>query len=107
MDLRLVYITCSDRDEAGRIAEALVAERLAACANIIAGMQSVYWWQGAIERGDECVLIAKTRADRMEALVERVAELHADEVPCTVGLPIADGNPAFLDWVRSEAARQG
>lgn len=104
MDLRFVYITCKDADEAGRIGKALVSERLAACANLLDGMRSFYWWEGEVQDDRECVLIAKTRADRMAALIERVRALHSYDVPCVVGLPIREGNPDYLDWVAEEAA---
>jgi len=106
MDLRFVYITCEDSDQAARIGRALVAERLAACANLLDGMRSVYWWEGEIQDDIECVLIAKTRADRMEALIERVRALHSYEVPCVVGLPIREGNPDYLAWVEAEAVER-
>ena len=106
MNLRFVYITCKDQEQAAQIGRALVAERLAACANIIDPMRSFYWWDGQIQDDQECVLIAKTRADRMEALVDRVRALHSYEVPCVVGLPIEAGNPDYLNWVAEEAAAE-
>jgi len=96
------YITAGSREEALAIGSALVEERLAACANVIAGMTSVYRWQGAIEQDDEVVLIAKTRADLVERLTGRVAALHSYDCPCVVALPITGGNPVFLDWILSE-----
>jgi periplasmic divalent cation tolerance protein len=102
MDLRFVYITCKDRDEARRIGRDLVEQRLAACANVLAGMNSFYWWQDQLQDDEEAVLIAKTRADRMEDLVARVRALHSYDLPCVVGLPIADGNPDYLQWIRDE-----
>ncbi len=94
-----VYMTASSDAEAGMIAEVLVADRLAACVNIVGGMTSVYRWQGEIQRGEEVVLIAKTRKDRAEALTERVKRLHSYDCPCIVVLPIEGGNRAFLDWI--------
>jgi len=99
MDLRFVYITCKDRDEARRIGRDLVESRLAACANILDGMNSFYYWEDQLQDDHEAVLIAKTRAERMDDLVARVCELHSYDLPCVVGLPIADGNPDYLRWV--------
>ena len=107
MDLRFVYITCKDQDQAVEIGKALVAERLAACANVLDGMRSFYWWEGEVQDDAECVLIAKTRADRMDALIARVKALHSYDVPCVVGLPIREGNPEYLQWVADEAAPGG
>ena len=104
MDTSFVYMTCGDFAQARRIARTLVDERLAACANIIDGMKSVYWWHGAVREDNEVVLIAKTRAPLVEALIERVRDLHSDDVPCVVELPIARGNPDYLRWLADETA---
>lgn len=105
MDFRLVYMTASSRDEARKIGRTLVEERLAACANVIDGMESTYWWQGTLTEDREAVLIAKTRADLIPALTERVKALHSYTVPCVVALPILAGNPAYLEWLRTETER--
>lgn len=99
---RLVYVTAPDRDEALRIGRALVEERLAACVNVLDGMKSIYWWQGAVDSADEAVLIAKTSAARLPALIEAVRSLHGYSCPCVVALPIVDGNPDFLAWIGRE-----
>ena len=98
----MAYITAADRDEALRIATVLVEERLAACANILDGMTSVYRWQGEIQQGREVSLIVKTRADLIEPLKRRVCDIHSYAVPCIVAWPIAEGHEPFLDWVRHE-----
>jgi periplasmic divalent cation tolerance protein len=102
MDLRFVYITCKDADEARRIGKTLVEQRLAACANVLDGMNSFYWWEDALQDDREAVLIAKTRADLMEELTDLVCKLHSYDVPCVVGLPFGEGNPEYLAWVRAE-----
>jgi len=101
-DARLVYITASSRDEALRIGRALVEERLAACANVIDAMRSVYWWQGQIEEANEAVLIVKSRRHLIAALTEKVRALHSYSCPCVVALPIEAGNRAYLDWIAAE-----
>ena len=102
MEFVFAYITAGSRDEALRIGRALVEERLAACANILDGMTSIYRWQGAIEEATETVLIAKTRAELFDRLAARVRDLHSYEVPCVVELKVGRGNPAYLDWLRDE-----
>ena len=87
-DARFIYITCESDDQARAIGRSMVEERLAACANILPGMESVYWWQGKIETGRETVLILKSTSDLVPSLSERVKELHGYEVPCIVALPI-------------------
>ena len=104
MDIRKLYITAGSRDEAKKIGHALVEARLAACANVIDGMESVYWWQGKLTEDREAVLIVKTRADLVAAVTARVKTLHSYTVPCVVALPILDGNPDYLDWVAAETA---
>ncbi|MFO7899221.1 MAG: divalent-cation tolerance protein CutA [Planctomycetota bacterium] len=102
MSVEFVYITASDADEAGRIARAIVDERLAACANVIDGVRSIYWWQGEVQDDAEAVLIAKTRRELVPALIDRVVELHSYDCPCVVTLPIEAGHPPFLRWVEAE-----
>ncbi|HEX2613479.1 MAG TPA: divalent-cation tolerance protein CutA [Fibrobacteria bacterium] len=97
------YITCKDADDARRIGKALVTERLAACANILPGMESHYWWNGKVESSREAVLIAKTRGEARDALLERVLDLHPYETPCVVFLPVSGGNPGYLDWIARES----
>ena len=101
-----VYMTCADRAEAESIGTVLVERRLAACVNILDGMQSLYWWEGKVERSEEAVLIAKTRRDKVEELTEAVKAMHGYEVPCVVALDIAGGNSDFMAWIREET-RQG
>lgn len=102
MNLNFVYITCADRAEADKIGRALVEARLAACINIIDGMNSIYWWEGKIGEGKETVLIAKTKEALVSKLIEKVKSLHSYSCPCIVTLPIADGNPDFLEWIEKE-----
>ena len=97
-----VYMTASDRDEARRIARALVEARLAACANIHEGHTSVYWWEGEVREETECAIIAKTRADLVPALTDMVTSLHSYDCPCVVTMDLTGGNQAFFEWIESE-----
>jgi len=102
MDTRLVYMTAPNREEALKLARLLVEERLAACANVLGAITSVYWWDGKLNEDGEVALIAKTRAALVEALTERVKQVHPYECPCVVALPLDGGNPAFLEWIAAE-----
>lgn len=99
---RLIYATAASRDQALDLARSLVEERLVACANVLGEAISVYWWEGAVHQSAEAVMIAKTRADLVQAVIARVGELHTYSCPCVVALPIEAGNPAFLDWIGME-----
>ncbi|MCC5906173.1 MAG: divalent-cation tolerance protein CutA [Balneolaceae bacterium] len=100
-NLRFVYITTKNRDEALKVASAIVEEKLAACANIIDGMESVYHWKGNIETSKECILILKTSYSNVSRLTKRVKELHSYEVPCVISINLAEqeGNEEYLDWM--------
>jgi len=100
----LIYMTTETREQAERIGHALVGERLAACVNIVDGMRSIYWWDGAVRQSGETILIAKTRKSLVDRLTERVRELHEYDCPCIVSLAIDGGNKAFLDWIEAETA---
>ncbi len=102
MDTLFVYVTAKDEDEAKQIARTVVSERLAACANLLGGIDSVYWWQGKLCEDHEVALILKTSAERKPGLIERIKELHSYDCPCIVCLPIADGNRDFLNWIAAE-----
>lgn len=98
----LVYVTASSRDEALAIARAVVGERLAACANVLPPITSVFRWDGAAQEETETALLLKTRADLVERVSDRVRALHSYTCPCVVALPVTGGNPAFLDWIAEE-----
>lgn len=104
MEPRFVYVTCKDRPEALKIGKSLVEARLAACANVIDGMESIYWWEGNLETGSEAVLILKSTQEKVAALTAAIQAQHSYTLPCVVALPIVDGNLGYLDWVRRETA---
>lgn len=97
----LVLCTCPDDGSAAALSTALVEERLAACVNRISGVRSRYRWQGQAESADEVLLLIKTRAERFAALQETICKLHPHENPEIVGIDIAAGASAYLDWIRS------
>ena len=101
-DYSFVYITTGDVDEARRIAQELVELRLAACANILSRMESVYRWEGKICNENEAVLIAKTKTALLSQLTKKVKSIHSYDCPCIVALPIQSGYSPFLDWIDAE-----
>lgn len=102
METRFIYITVADMHEAKKIGRMLVEKRLAACVNLLDAMQSMYWWEGAVQESREVVLIAKTTRRLVSALTAAVKENHSYECPCIISLPIEAGNPAFLKWISDE-----
>jgi len=97
-----VLITAPDAEVGERIGRALVDERLAACANLVPGVTSVFHWEGTVQRSEEALLILKTTAARFEALEARVLELHPYDVPEVLALDVRDGHAPYLAWVRGE-----
>lgn len=102
-ELRVVLITAPDADEAGRLARLLVGERLAACVNLVPGVRSVYRWEGEVQEDAEVLLIAKTHASRLDALVARIEGAHSYDVPEVLALPVVGGSGAYRAWVSAEA----
>jgi periplasmic divalent cation tolerance protein len=100
-----VLVTAGSGDEAATIARALVDERLAACANIVSGITSIYRWQGRVEQASETLLIIKTDRRQLDALVGRVRALHSYTVPEVVALAIDGGSAPYLRWLDEEVAR--
>ncbi len=96
----VVLITAPNREEAIRLADMLVGAHLAACVQILPEMESVYRWQGRIERQPEILLIAKTTRGRFAELEREIRALHSYDTPEIVALPIIAGSKAYLDWLR-------
>jgi periplasmic divalent cation tolerance protein len=102
--VRVALTTAPDAEVAVRIARALVEERFAACANLVPQVRSIYRWQDRVEDDSEVLLVIKTRADRIDALAERLRALHPYELPELIVLPVEGGLAAYLDWVCAETA---
>lgn len=107
-NLRLVYITTKNRQEAKSIGRELVKEKLAACVNIIDGMESIYRWKGEIVEEQEAVLIVKTPYHNVKKLTDRVKELHPYECPCIISLQLAEqeGNEEYQRWLLKNSKKQ-
>jgi len=97
----VVLMTAGSQEEAERIAQALVAEMLAACVNVVPGVTSIYRWEGRVQRDQEWLLVAKSRRDVLDRLVERVQEIHSYDVPEIIALPLAGGSEPYLRWLDS------
>lgn len=102
MDLKLVYSTFPSLAAAEAAARHLVEQRLAACGNILPGLISFYEWQGSLERAQEVVLLLKTRAGQVEALMGALRALHPYEVPAILVLDVEAADAPFAAWVRAQ-----
>ncbi len=98
-DILVVFVTAGSEREASTIGRAVVEERLAACANIIPRIRSIYRWKGEVHDELEFLLIMKTQASLFASLQKRVRELHSYEVPEIIAFPVTSGLPEYLDWV--------
>ncbi|HEY8486291.1 MAG TPA: divalent-cation tolerance protein CutA [Limnochordales bacterium] len=103
----LVYSTCRDEEEARRIGRTVVERRLAACANILGGVTSYYWWQGRLQEDSEALLLLKTTAQAVEPLMQAIRELHSYTVPAISAVPLHALNPAYLQWMQEEVRVAG
>ena len=105
MKYAVVFITTANKREAERISRVLLDARLIACANIVKGLDSRFWWKGKKEKARECLLIAKTRKPLFNKLVKTVKKEHSYDVPEIIALPITAGHNAYLDWISDSTRR--
>lgn len=106
-DFLVVLCTCASLEEGRRVARDLVENKLAACVNLVSGVESLYRWRGAVETAAETLLIVKTTAARFGALRARILEIHGYDVPEVVAVPIAEGSPAYLSWLTDQVGGPG
>lgn len=95
----IVFVTASSREEAERIAKALLEDKLIACANIIGSVHSIFWWQDEIDTAQEYLIIMKTRNDLFERVCERVKALHSYQIPEVIATPIVNGLKQYIKWL--------
>lgn len=100
-----VYTTYPSAVEAEKAGQAIVAKRLAACVNILPGMISHYWWEGKVERGEEAVMILKTRASLADQVSEAVKTSHPYTTPAILVLPLESVEQTYLRWILAETAK--
>ena len=105
-DVRMLLVTVPNADVAETVANHLVSGGFAACVNVIPGLTSTYRWKGAVEKDSELLLVIKTVVGRVDEVTAQVCAIHPYEVPEVIVIPIEGGNPAYLDWVRSESIKR-
>jgi periplasmic divalent cation tolerance protein len=99
-DAIVVFMTAANGEEAARLAEMLVGAHLAACVQILPEMESVYRWQGKIERQSEILLLAKTTREKFDELEREVRALHSYDTPEVIAVPVTAGSAPYLDWLK-------
>ena len=100
-----VFTTVEKREDADRIAWTVVQHRVAACAQIVGPIRSIYWWKGKMEEAEEWLCVMKTRQDLFPALEKKIKSAHPYEVPEIVALPIVAGSKSYLDWIGEETTK--
>ncbi len=103
-EVRIVLTTTGSRKEAGRIGRTLVEERLAGCATLLPGVESIYRWRGAIETDNETLLMLKTEVDQLDALHVRLMALHSYETPEFVVLSVEAASQGYLESLKASLA---
>lgn len=101
-DKIVVLCTCASPDEARRIAGELIGQHLAACVNLLPPMRSIYHWEGAVEDGEETLMIIKSARPLFDRLRTAIVRLHSYDVPEIIALPIVDGAASYLAWMDKE-----
>ena len=97
----VVLVTAKDKQEAQKIANGLLKDKLIACANILPGVTSLFWWQGKIDQAGETLLVMKTQKKLFHKLAKRVQSLHSYTTPEIIALPILAGSKRYLQWIDS------
>jgi periplasmic divalent cation tolerance protein len=98
----VVLSNCGSEEEARRVARALVEARVAACVNIVPGIQSVYHWQGAIQEDPEWMLVIKSTRPMFDSLAAELRKIHSYQVPEVLAIPVIAGDQNYLDWMDRE-----
>jgi periplasmic divalent cation tolerance protein len=103
--MNLIYVTTKDEKEAISIGEIVVKERLAACANVISDMKSIYWWEGNLEKDNESILILKTINENVDNLIDKIKKIHSYDNPCIIAIPISNVSDSYLEWIKKETTK--
>ena len=99
IETRVAFVTCGSEEEAKKIAQAVVGDGLAACVNVVPGIQSCYRWEGDVKWDSEFLLIIKTTAAAIDRVRWRVVKEHSYDVPEFIAFKIEDGSRPYLEWI--------
>ena len=101
----IIMVTCASRKTAQKIADRLLAKRLVACANIISGVESKFWWKGRVDKAKEFLILIKAKRKNFSRVEKTISRLHSYEVPEIIAIPIAAGSKRYLKWIWKETDR--
>ncbi len=101
----VVFLTAPQGPEAKRLAKLLLKKKLAACVNIVKGVESLFWWQGKIDKAKESLMMAKTQRRLVPAIIGVIKKSHSYEVCEIIALPIIAGNPDYLKWITASCRK--
>ncbi|MDP3790795.1 MAG: divalent-cation tolerance protein CutA [Candidatus Omnitrophota bacterium] len=94
-----ITVSCASRQEARKIVNRLLAKKLVACANIVSGIESKFWWKAKIDSAKEVLIVMKTRRSNFKKIETEVKKMHSYEVPEIIAIPIIAGSKDYLDWI--------
>lgn len=95
----VIFITCANNKEAGVIADALIKNKAAACVNVVGRVESVFWWEGRVDRSREVLLVVKSSKSKWNKIIKIVRSLHSYKVPEIIALPVIAGHKPYLEWI--------
>ncbi|HBR14868.1 MAG TPA: cytochrome C biogenesis protein CcdA [Candidatus Omnitrophica bacterium] len=101
----VVLMTAKDAGEAEKIVTQLVEAKLIACANIIRGVQSIFWWEGKMDKADEVLVVLKTRKTLFKKVEKMIKSLHSYTVPEIIALPVIEGSKDYLNWIKNSTVK--
>jgi len=101
----VIFITCVNKNQAKKIAAGLINAKLAACVNIVGGVESLFWWEKKVDRAREVLLIVKSRKTKLAGIIKKVKSLHSYSTPEIIALPIIGGDKPYLKWIDESLAR--
>lgn len=96
-----IYVTCKDIEQAQEISKTLLEKKLIACANSFP-INSMYWWEGSINKSHEFVLILKTIQEKFQEIEKEIKKIHSYECPCIISLEVKECNKEYLEWIKKE-----
>jgi len=101
----VIFITCANRNEARKISTGLINAKLAACVNIVAAVESLFWWENKVDRAKEVLLVVKSKKTMLTRIIRKVRSLHSYSTPEIIALPIIAGYKGYLKWINDSLRR--